>query len=284
MFDINSYVDKVKKVFSEKKARCERLNPKTLLRGLYKEATTSARKLGGGYKSDVPDRYCVQINYQDWDDYFGHRRREIESYLATELHVKLSARQLASASKPIIELAKDYSLKQGEFRVKSGFVDNPLPEYVEGASLFEGANKPDAVKTIPRREKASVSEETPSFTEMIGSAKTKVMKDDKKVAYLVTKMGSKIAVHAGDTIGVVRNSSERRPDVVLDVGKNGFVSQIHGTFSNSDGWRFLDSSRNGTEVKLGAAKVQLREDEWTELEDGCEISFGHGEAFTFRAQ
>ncbi len=284
MFEPDSILEKAKAIIDGKKLRRMQLSPKALLRGVYKESVAAARKLGGERKNDVPDRYFIQINYQDWEEYFGHRQREIESYLSTELHAKLSSRQCASACKPIIELAKDFSLRQGEFRITSSFSDRPSAVQAEEANPLDDFGSLDAGIKAPGKAKASTPKETPSFAEVIAFAETEPMRNDKTVAYLETKAGTRFTVHAGDSIGVLRNPEEKRPDIVLDADAYRFVSQIHGTFSYSDGWRYRDSSKNGTEVRTDGARTRLRKGCWAKLENGCEIAFGHGAALSFRTK
>ncbi len=282
MLDMNRPANGIKELVEKMKERSSRLSPESLLRSLYREAMLSARKMGSNRKPDVPDRYVVQLNYHDWDDYFGCRQFEIESYLSTELHAKLSARQRSSNSRPVVELAKDYSLPQGEFKIKCSFIER-APSMPSATALQPEAVAATAECKIGASEKkASTTEKTPSFTDVMWSLETEVMKDGGRVAFLVTKAGKRIAVHAGDTIGVNRNVDERKPDIALDLDTYRFVSQIHGTFSYLNGWRFRDDSKNGTKIKLGRMETELQKGEWIELKDGCEIVFGHGSPLMFQ--
>lgn len=283
MFNPSNPTNKFKTLVNRAKGLSRRLNPKVLLRGLYKEAMASARKLGGEFKPDVPDHYVVQINFVDWDEYYGHRRAETEIYLSNRLHAKLSARQRAAGARPTVELAKDYSLSQGEFKVKGSFQGRSPFEPGTAAPLpCEAA--PDTA-SAPRAGKAQArtSEITPTFSGAMATAKTAVMKSDEKVARLMTKTGETIVVHAGDTIGVVRNAGERRPDIRLDESTHRFASQIHGTFSCPNEWVFEDGSKNGTEIRLGREKTVLRKGERTTLKNGCAIVLGHGDPLVFQS-
>lgn len=284
MFDASKLIDKITKIIDERKEKSGRLSPKTLLGGLLKEAMASSRKLGGDFKPDTPDQYVVQINYCDWDEYYGCRRLKIESYLSTGLHRELSARQCACGSRLIVELAKDYSLTRGEFKVKSSFLEC-IPAVDIEAQPFCNAAESGEDEVLVDGVKTGTPEKTPSFAEAMELAETEVMRDDGRIAFLETRRGNtKLVVHAGDTIGVERNSGERRPDITLDADAYRFVSQIHGKFSYLNGWRFRDSSKNGTEIDLNGRKVEISKGEWAELKDGCKISFGKGAPLLFRCQ
>ena len=102
-------------------------------------------------------------------------------------------------------------------------------------------------------------------------------------AYLVFQDGSKIAVHPGNTIGVVRRSSDTLPTIELDKIDFPYASQMHGVFGYNGSWYFENKARNGS-VVYGHKTIELRKGDRARLDHGSIIVIAHGEPLEFKSR
>lgn len=295
------------------------INPASIVKAVVKTAQSASRFWGHDKKRDVPNYYIARINYADWEDYYQTDRKEIERKLSLDVKIAFDKKQYATLGKPLVKIAVDHSLAPGALEIDASFSEptkafearswsgdrDPFEDYFarearrpfcdkelssEGGRSEEcgrdegdeasGIRVPDSIHSVSEHK---AKNRTPQYTLPNSSEnKTWVMPREGKVSYLISSGGERIAVHAGDSVGVLRRDDEDAPQVMLDIGSFPFVSQIHGVFGFSGEWFFENKGSNGTVIYGSGEGMELKEGDKARIADGSVIVFAHGDPLEFR--
>ena len=254
----------------------ERIDPQHIIRRIVRQARAQARKWGSDYKVDVPNEYVVRVNERDWSSYFEPLGTDIEDKMSEIVSTQLTKMRYLYIPPIMIRIASDMSLEAGSFEIDAGF--GPRNEANKGES-WKGRRPPfQSTPDIAAPDAEERANETLSIYDA-----TVIQRRSDETGFLVFAEGALVAVHPGDTIGVIRRSGDVPPDIILDDDRFKYYSQIQGVFGkNGDGWFFQNIERNSPAVVSGSLEQKLDGDSRAALRGGSIIRMAFCEDIEFR--
>ena len=265
------------------------VSPEDVIEAALAAAKAQARRWGGGNKEEVPNRFDVAINPQDWREYFSNHTEQTQARIADLLYERITAGNYSMEGRPQVRLYRDGDIDSTWVTVRASFADTTVQS--EGADVGRVNRARDAAdardvgcgpnKTIPfpdgggssvdepvRNENRVVSGASktvplsggmPSLDDMSSSEyadaldalvpKTTPMPNGLSSVYLRGVEGT-YPVAIGYRVGADRAGDTAPAEVLLPREGHDKMSREHGIFlAEGTKWIFVNYGGNGTRIR-----------------------------------
>lgn len=243
--------------------------PKLIVRRILQAARREAEDWGHDQKKQAPNHYCVQINTEDWGQYFSKRKPELQERIARITYFNLNDKGYKIDGYTTVELSPSAALGEGRVKVYPSFLETqPFPEPVHGRSAKAPTNAPETVaQTKTASQSAGPTVRACVRTRRIPTATTATLRGG----------GREYEVRDGYRVGS-GHGTHCAAEIELEGPGSEAISRDHGVFLHDGAtWSFRNEGSNGTLVRRAGGEIErLEPGESCAVSNGDRLSFAHG--------